>query len=115
MERQTHIAAALLTGQGACRTLTGPFAGRCPIAAPAPKPPRFALFRAAESRDFEQSGVMSQGMPTETEMTGAVAAVGAGMLDGTTAASPVVTGKFDCDMIFSNGNFVVYPEGIQSQ
>src|SRR5687768_1931053 len=35
--------------------------------------------------------------------------------DGTTAASPVVTGKFDCDMIFSNGNFVVYPEGIQSQ
>jgi type II secretion system protein G len=35
--------------------------------------------------------------------------------DGTTADSPVVTGKFDCDIIFSNGNFVVYPEGIQSQ
>ena len=84
MERQTHIAAALLTGRGACRTLTGPFAGRCPIASPAPKPPRFALFRTAESRDFEQSGVMSQGMPTETEMTGAVAAIGAGMLEGTT-------------------------------
>ena len=35
--------------------------------------------------------------------------------DGTTAASPVVTHSFDCDIIFSNGNFVVYPEGIQSQ
>src|SRR5687768_12616838 len=84
VERQTHIAAALLTGQGACTTLAEPFAGRCPIAAPAPKPSRFALFRAAESRDFEQSGVMSQGMLTETEMAGAVAAVGAGMLEGTT-------------------------------
>jgi type II secretion system protein G len=35
--------------------------------------------------------------------------------DGTSAASPVTTGDFDCDIIFSNGNFVVYPEGIQSQ
>jgi general secretion pathway protein G len=29
--------------------------------------------------------------------------------------TPVVTNNFDCDMIFSNGNFVVYPEGIQNQ
>ncbi|TXC70249.1 cupin domain-containing protein [Sphingomonas ginsenosidivorax] len=46
--------------------------------------PRFALFRASEACDFEESGVMSQAMPTETEMTGAVAAVAAGMLEGTT-------------------------------
>jgi len=54
------------------------------MAASAPVPPRFALFRSAESRDFEQSGVMSQGAPTETKMAGAVAAVDAGMLEGTT-------------------------------
>jgi hypothetical protein len=54
------------------------------MAASAPVPPRFALFRSAESRDFEQSGVMSQGAPTQTEMAGAVAAVDAGMLEGTT-------------------------------
>jgi general secretion pathway protein G len=36
--------------------------------------------------------------------------------DGTSSATgPVITGDFDCDIIFSNGNFVVYPEGIQSQ
>jgi general secretion pathway protein G len=35
--------------------------------------------------------------------------------DGTSADTPITTGDFDCDMIFSNGNFVVYPEGIQSQ
>jgi type II secretion system protein G len=35
--------------------------------------------------------------------------------DGTSATSPIITGDFDCDIIFSNGNFVVYPEGIQSQ
>jgi type II secretion system protein G len=36
--------------------------------------------------------------------------------DGTTStASPIVTGNFDCDIVFSNGNFVMYPEGIQSQ
>ena len=29
--------------------------------------------------------------------------------------APVVTGNFDCDIVFSNGNFVIYPEGIQSQ
>lgn len=36
--------------------------------------------------------------------------------DGTTSANaPITTGDFDCDIIFSNGNFVMYPEGIQSQ
>jgi general secretion pathway protein G len=33
----------------------------------------------------------------------------------TSATGPVVTNDFDCDMIFSAGTFVVYPEGIQSQ
>jgi general secretion pathway protein G len=33
----------------------------------------------------------------------------------TSVTAPVITGNFDCDIIFSNGNFVVYPEGIQSQ
>ena len=33
----------------------------------------------------------------------------------TSTASPIVTGNFDCDIVFSNGNFVEYPEGIQSQ
>jgi general secretion pathway protein G len=35
--------------------------------------------------------------------------------DGTSATAPVTRQDFDCDIIFSNGNFVVYPEGIQSQ
>jgi type II secretion system protein G len=35
--------------------------------------------------------------------------------DGTSSSSPITTGDFDCDILFSNGNFVVYPEGIQSQ
>ena len=31
------------------------------------------------------------------------------------ATGPIITGDFDCDIVFSNGNFVIYPEGIQSQ
>jgi type II secretion system protein G len=33
----------------------------------------------------------------------------------TTAATWVATDKFDCDIILSNGYFVVYPEGGQTQ
>ncbi|HEX8408687.1 MAG TPA: prepilin-type N-terminal cleavage/methylation domain-containing protein [Thermoanaerobaculia bacterium] len=43
---------------------------------------------------------------------------GADKTDNTTATSatgPIVTNDFDCDMIFSNGNFIKYPEGVQSQ
>jgi type II secretion system protein G len=32
-----------------------------------------------------------------------------------TAGSVQTTQKFDCDIVFSNGNFVVYPEGVQVQ
>ncbi|HYH08612.1 MAG TPA: prepilin-type N-terminal cleavage/methylation domain-containing protein [Thermoanaerobaculia bacterium] len=33
----------------------------------------------------------------------------------TSADSGIVTSDFDCDMIFSEGTFVMYPEGVQSQ
>ena len=36
-------------------------------------------------------------------------------LTATSATGPIITGDFDCDMVFSNGNFIVYPEGVQSQ
>ena len=29
--------------------------------------------------------------------------------------TPVTTNDFDCDIIFSEGNFIVYPEGVQGQ
>ncbi|MCI4592342.1 cupin domain-containing protein [Sphingobium sp. BYY-5] len=45
--------------------------------------PRFALFRASEARDFEESGLMSTVPPTPVEMAGSIAAVEAGMLEGT--------------------------------
>ncbi len=35
--------------------------------------------------------------------------------NGVTSAGPITTGNFDCDILFSEGNFVVYPEGVQSQ
>jgi hypothetical protein len=37
--------------------------------------------------------------------------------DGSEAAGTAVktTGDFDCDIVFSDGTFVVYPEGVQSQ
>lgn len=33
----------------------------------------------------------------------------------TTAASGIVTNSFDCDIILSEGHFVQYPDGVQSQ
>jgi general secretion pathway protein G len=35
--------------------------------------------------------------------------------NGTSATGPVTTDSFDCDIIFSMGNFIVYPEGVQNQ
>ncbi|HVE70610.1 MAG TPA: prepilin-type N-terminal cleavage/methylation domain-containing protein [Thermoanaerobaculia bacterium] len=35
--------------------------------------------------------------------------------DPTSVQAPQITGNFDCDIVFSNGNFCIYPEGIQSQ
>jgi general secretion pathway protein G len=34
---------------------------------------------------------------------------------GTSTPAPVITHGFDDDIIFSEGNFVVYPEGVQGQ
>jgi general secretion pathway protein G len=34
---------------------------------------------------------------------------------GTTAGAAVTTQNFDCDIIYSDGSFVCYPEGVQSQ
>ena len=48
----------------------------------------------------------------------AIESLGADKTDqdnGTSATGPVTTNSFDCDIIFSDGNFVVYPEGVQSQ
>jgi type II secretion system protein G len=33
----------------------------------------------------------------------------------TSNASAITTGNFDCDIIYSDGSFVKYPEGVQSQ
>ena len=33
----------------------------------------------------------------------------------TSANSAITTGNFDCDIIYSDGTFVKYPEGVQSQ
>jgi type II secretion system protein G len=33
----------------------------------------------------------------------------------TTATGPITTSNFDCDIIFSEGTFVMYPEGVQTQ
>jgi type II secretion system protein G len=33
----------------------------------------------------------------------------------TSSTGTIITNDFDCDMIFSEGTFVVYPEGVQSQ
>jgi mannose-6-phosphate isomerase-like protein (cupin superfamily) len=46
--------------------------------------PRFAIFRGRDATDFEKSGLMSTVMPTQTEIEGSVAAVEAGMMEGTT-------------------------------
>jgi type II secretion system protein G len=36
-------------------------------------------------------------------------------ITATSAAAPITTANFDCDIIFSDGNFIVYPEGVQTQ
>ena len=34
---------------------------------------------------------------------------------GTSIPQVVTTNNFDCDIIISEGNFVVYPDGVQNQ
>lgn len=33
----------------------------------------------------------------------------------TSTTAPITTANFDCDIVFSEGNFVMYPEGVQTQ
>lgn len=49
----------------------------------APITPRFAIFRAAEATDFEESGLMTTRPLTEIEAAGAGRAVAAGVMEGT--------------------------------
>jgi hypothetical protein len=46
--------------------------------------PRFAIFRASDARDFEESGIMTSALPRAVEMAGSIAAMEAGMMEGTT-------------------------------
>ena len=67
---------------------------------------------------FDGWGVKFEvGWTTEGDSYG-VESLGADKTDqdnGTSATGPITTNNFDCDIIFSEGNFVVYPEGVQSQ
>ncbi|HEX7708725.1 MAG TPA: prepilin-type N-terminal cleavage/methylation domain-containing protein [Thermoanaerobaculia bacterium] len=49
----------------------------------------------------------------------AIKSFGANRIDDTpgltSVAAPIATSRFDCDIILSNGLFIMYPEGIQSQ
>ncbi len=54
----------------------------------------------------------------DVEFDYTVKSFGADQMESTTvtsAASRMATDKFDCDIILSNGYFVLYPEGAQSQ
>jgi type II secretion system protein G len=52
-----------------------------------------------------------------TSTTYALRSKGADKTDDAAAAGTAVrtTNDFDCDIVFSDGTFVVYPEGVQSQ
>ena len=62
------------------------------------------------SREFKQGSTTS---------SYAIRSTGADKADDTSnptsAASAITTGNFDCDIIYSDGTFVKYPEGVQSQ
>jgi type II secretion system protein G len=49
----------------------------------------------------------------------AIKSFGANRIDDTpnltSADGPISTTRFDCDIIMSNGQFIMYPEGVQSQ
>ena len=53
-----------------------------------------------------------------TNRTYAIQSYGADALEtfsGTSTNAPIITSHFDCDIVFANGNFMVYPEGVQNQ
>ena len=48
-----------------------------------------------------------------SQLSYAIESLGADSTDEADSAGP--TGNFDCDIVFSEGNFIKYPEGVQSQ
>jgi type II secretion system protein G len=62
------------------------------------------------------SSAFRQGSTTSSY---AIKSIGADKTDNTasltSAAAAITTGNFDCDIIYSDGTFVQYPEGVQSQ
>jgi type II secretion system protein G len=66
---------------------------------------------------YDGWGVLFQ-VATGFSETYAVKSLGANKttdITATTSTGPITTNSFDCDIIFSEGNFVVYPEGVQGQ
>jgi type II secretion system protein G len=63
------------------------------------------VFNVGVSTDGNSYSIASGGANKAFEMSGSTS-----VADG-----DMTTGNFDCDMIYSDGTFVVYPEGVQSQ
>ena len=62
-------------------------------------------FNVGTSTDGNSYSIASAGANKTFEMAGTT----------TVADADMTTGNFDCDIIYSDGTFVVYPEGVQSQ
>ena len=63
------------------------------------------LFQVGTSTDGNSYSIASGGANKAFELAGAT----------DVAADEMTTGNFDCDIIYSDGAFAVYPEGVQSQ
>ncbi len=61
-------------------------------------------FLTGISGDNNSYGIRSKGADKVDSFTGT-----------SVAGSTMTTGNFDCDIIYSDGTFVMYPEGVQSQ
>ena len=62
-------------------------------------------FNVGTSTDGNSYSVASAGADKTFQLSGT----------STIATGSMTTGNFDCDIIYSDGTFVVYPEGVQSQ
>ena len=64
--------------------------------------------------------IMEYGVDTTAGRSYSIKSYGADKTDNTDSTTssdsgPITTSKFDCDIIFSDGVFVQYPEGVQTQ
>jgi type II secretion system protein G len=62
-------------------------------------------FNVGTTTDGNSYSIASGGANKEFELSGA----------SSVAAGEMTTQNFDCDIIYSDGTFVVYPDGVQSQ